>query len=105
LLSVPGRAVEINRDHDVAVGCEQLRIPSIRPVISPRALWSAVDQKLQWIFLVRIKSRRFDHESLHLFVIRAFECERFEWLHVDLRQQCVVHVSDLMKLCLYWSRF
>jgi hypothetical protein len=32
----------------------------------------AVDQKFQRIFLVRIKFRRLDHETLHVFVIRAF---------------------------------
>ena len=94
LLSVTGRAMEIDHDDDIAVGREQLRIPAIRPRISPRALRSAVDQKLQRIFLVRIESRRLDEKSLHVFIVRAFERERLHRLHVDLRQQRVVHVGD-----------
>ena len=57
-----------------------------------------MDQKLQRIFLVRIESRRLDHESLHVFVVRAFERERLQRLHVDLRQQRVVHVGDWLRL-------
>ena len=53
-----------------------------------------MDQKFQRIFLVRIEFRRLDHESLHLFVICTFERERLQRLHVDLRQQRVVHVGD-----------
>jgi hypothetical protein len=54
-----------------------------------------MDQKFQRIFLRRIESRRLDHETLHLVVIRALECERLQRLHVDLRQQRVVDVRDL----------
>ena len=53
-----------------------------------------MDQKFQRIFLVRIESRRLHHESLNVFVVCAFERERFQRLHVDLRQQRVVHVGD-----------
>src|SRR5207244_6354570 len=112
------RAVEIDHHYDVAVRraarrCsgfrldrvspyrlwrrwrrEQFRVPAIRPGISPRPLRPAMNQKFQWIFLIRIESRRLDHESLHLLVIRAFEGERLQLLHVDLRQQRVVHVGD-----------
>jgi len=77
--------MEIDHHHDVAVGCEQLRVPAVRPRISPRPLRPAMDQKFERIFPRRIESRRLDHESLHLLVIRAFEGERFQRLHVDLR--------------------
>jgi len=54
-----------------------------------------MDQKFQRIFLVRrIESRRLDYETLDFFVICAFERERLQRLHVDLRQQRVVHVGD-----------
>src|SRR4029077_9613712 len=43
---------------------------------------------------VRLESRRLDHETLNLFVVRAFERERLQRLHVDLRQQRVVHVRN-----------
>jgi hypothetical protein len=53
-----------------------------------------VDQKFERIFLSRIESRRLDHESLHIFVVRAFERERLQRLQVDVREQRVVHVRD-----------
>jgi hypothetical protein len=53
-----------------------------------------MDQKFQRIFLVRIEPGRFNHESLHIVVVCAFECKRLQRLHVDLRQQRVVHVCD-----------
>src|SRR5262245_43152679 len=46
------------------------------------------------IFFVRVESRWLEDETLNLFVIRAFEHERFQRLHIDLRQQRVVHVRD-----------
>jgi hypothetical protein len=56
-----------------------------------------VDQKFERIFLIRIKSRRLDDEILNLFVVCAFERERFQRLHVDLRQERVVHVRERFK--------
>ena len=84
--------------HVISARSEQLSVPAIRPLVSPRSLRPAVDQKFQRIFFVRVKSRRFNHETLDLFVVRAFERERLQRLHIDLRQQRVVHVSDGFRL-------
>src|SRR5262249_50737757 len=55
LLPVAGRAMEVDHDDDVAVGGEEFGIPSVGPVVSPRALWSAVNEELDGIFLVGIE--------------------------------------------------
>ena len=90
--------MEIDHHHHVISGRrEQLRVPAIRPLVSPRTLRPAVEQKFQRILFVRIESRRLDHETLHILVVRAFERERLQRLHVDLRQQRVVHVRERFK--------
>ncbi len=62
-----------------------------------------MDQKLQRIFLRRIESRRLNYESLHVLVVRALERERLQRLHVDLRQQRVVHVGYKCRLAIVKS--
>ncbi len=50
-LPVAGRAVEVDHDDHVSVGREQLGVPAIAPIVSPRSLRPAVDEELHRIFL------------------------------------------------------
>src|SRR5262245_43481418 len=44
LLSIAGRAARVWHENDVAIVGVDLRVPTITPVVSPRALWSAMNQ-------------------------------------------------------------
>src|SRR5437870_6572357 len=78
LLSVAGRAVEVDHDDHVTVRSEQLGIPAIAPVVSPRPLRPAMDEELHGIFLAGIKVRRLDQEALNFVVVSAGEPEGLE---------------------------
>src|SRR5205085_6080616 len=95
LLAITGRAVEVDHHYDVIAGRgEQFRVPAIGPGISPRTLRPAVDQELQRIFFCRIEPGWANDEACDVRVVRAGERERLHRLHVDLREQRVVHVRD-----------
>src|SRR5205823_7090468 len=78
LLSVAGRAVEVDHDDHVTVRSEHLGIPAIAPVVSPRSLRPAMDEELHGIFLVGIKVRRLDQEAFDIISVSAGEPEGFE---------------------------
>src|ERR1700733_6059490 len=60
LLPVAGRAVEVDHDDDVSVGGKEFGIPAVRPIVSPGALGTAVDEELYGIFLGRVEVWRLD---------------------------------------------
>src|SRR5215472_18434788 len=60
LLAIAGGTVEVDHCHNVAVGGEELGVPSIRPIVTPGSLRSTVDEVLQRIFLALVKVGRPD---------------------------------------------
>ena len=79
LLSVSGRAVEVDHDYHVAVArrrswCrEEFGIPAVAPVVSPGPLRPAVDEELHRILLAGIEVRRTNEEALNRVTVRAGE--------------------------------
>src|SRR5947209_17010699 len=73
LLSVAGRAVEVDHDDHATVRSEQLGIPAIAPVVSPRSLRPAMDEEFHRIFFGRVEVRRLDQEALNFVVVSAGE--------------------------------
>ena len=66
LLSVAGRTAWVWREHDVALVSKDLRVPTIAPTVIPGALWSAVNQDNERIFLAWIKIGRLQQEPMNL---------------------------------------
>src|SRR4029077_10208475 len=58
LLSISRRSMEIDHHDNVAVSRKKFGVPAIAPVISPRLLRPAMDEKLYRIFFVGIEVRR-----------------------------------------------
>src|SRR4051794_29998430 len=65
----------IDHDYHVSIRRKQLRVPAIGPVIAPRALWSAMDQKLQGIFLAGIEPRWLQQKALYFGLVGAGKLE------------------------------
>src|SRR6202035_1995104 len=80
LLSVAGRAMEVDHDDHVSWAgrswCgEEFGIPAVAPVVSPCALRPAVDEELHGIFLAGIEVRRLDQRGLDSVIVSALEPE------------------------------
>src|SRR5436309_7438296 len=71
VLPVSGRTVEVDHDDRISVSREQLRIPAIRPVISPGTLRPAVDEEFQRILFAGVEVWRSDESAFNPVSVRA----------------------------------
>src|SRR5580658_1025601 len=78
LLSVSRRAVEVDHDDQVSVGGKKFGIPAKAPIVSPRALWTPVDEELYGILLGGVEVWRLDQEALDFVAFCSFEPKGFE---------------------------
>jgi hypothetical protein len=65
--------MKVDHEDDVAVGGEEFGVPAIGPVVSPGALWPAVNEEFDGILLVGIEVGRADEQSFNVIVVSTFE--------------------------------
>ncbi|MBV6497107.1 MAG: hypothetical protein JFAIHJKO_02243 [Pyrinomonadaceae bacterium] len=57
-LAVAGGPARIRHKDDISAVREDLRVPTVAPIVAPRALWAAVDQHNERILLTWVEIRR-----------------------------------------------
>ncbi len=70
--------MEVDEDHYVSAGGEQLHVPAITPFIAHRDFGASMDDELHGIFFVGIEVGRFDQKALDFVAIGAGEPEGLE---------------------------
>src|SRR5579864_18094 len=97
-LPVACGATRIDHHHQIAIRRQQLSVPAIAPFVTPRTLWTTVDQELHRILLAGIESRRLHQEAFHLRAFGPCKPEWFQRLHRHLRQHSVIQMAELFRL-------
>src|ERR1043165_10230856 len=82
-LTVARRAVEVDRRDDIPATRKHLVVPTRVPVVVPRALWTAVDDVDERIFLRGIEPRRLEHPPEYGITQRTDEPEPLERVQVQ----------------------
>ncbi len=93
-LAIAGGAARVRHDDQVTRGREHLRVPAIGPAFAPVAFRTAVDQKQNRVFLIRLEVRRLHHEALRRVLSAASTQKSSSGVERALRQQSIVQMRE-----------